>query len=225
MRHCVLIILAIASVAAGATAKAPKDAWTVTRTADPITGVSSCVVSAPDQYGRRKYSRFGFLYPVVENNSQLGLLVGVSSGGQIRLPAGDILWRVDSLPFRQLKAVDNPVGMPTYSLPSPVPTGNPAADKAAADAIAGAMRATTAMISTSTVASGQAAQEMVREMVMGRSLLYRQALAAPAYGLPSSTTYAVGQVTNEGQRPIPIDHSFRAGLAACGIDPTRPAAE
>ena len=213
-------IIAIGAVSA-ASARAPRDAWSVTRTADPITGASSCVVAAYDQVGRSKYTRFGFLYPVVENNSKLGLLVGVSSGGQYRVPTGDILWRVDSLPFRQLRATDNPAGTPAFSIPAPPPTGNPAVDEATADAMANAMRASTAMLATSTVASGALARDMVLELLNGRSLLYRQASVSPAYGLPSSSTYAEGQVTSEGLRPIPLDQSFRTGLAACGINPAQ----
>jgi hypothetical protein len=217
--HILCLVGALLITSSPAQARKPKNAWSVSRVQDPITGASSCVVTAPDQFGRMKYSRFSYLYPVVENNSQLGLLIGVSSGGQYRVPTGDILWRVDANPFRQLRAADNPPGMPTITPAAPTPTGNPQVDKAMADAIANAARLTAAYTSTSTVASGPKAVEMLREMVEGRSLLYRQAAAAPAYGLPSSQTYAVGQWTGDELRPIPLDESFRRGLAECGISP------
>lgn len=212
-----LLLTAIAVASNPAHAKKPKNAWAVTRMADPITGASSCVVAAFDQFGKTKYSRFGYLYPVVENNAQLGLLVGVSSGGKYRAPTGDVIWRVDGNPFRQLRAADNPNITPATPLGYPAPTGNAATDKIVADAMANAMKITAAYTSTSTVASGDRAKEMLEEMLAGRSLLYRQANAAPAYGLPSSQTYAVGQWTSEGLRPIPLDDSFRRGLAECGI--------
>lgn len=222
---CILMAGMAALVPGQVSARKPKDAWAVSRLQDPITGVSSCVVTAPDQFGKFKFSRFSYLYPVVENNSQLGLLVGVSSGGQYRVPTGDILWRVDSNPFRQLKAADNPAGMPSIAPTAPSPTGNAQVDKSIADAMANASRLTAAFTSTSTVARGAKAAEMLREMLGGHSLLYRQAGAAPTFGLPSSKTYAVGQWTGDALRPIPLDDSFRRGLAACGIAPPPPASE
>ena len=212
------VVCASLMVAAGmAEAKAPKSAWTVTRTSDPITGASSCVVAAPDQFGSFKYSRTGYLYPIVENNAQLGLLVGVSSGGKYRLPTGDILWRVDANTFRTLHAIDNPMSTPVAPLFAPAPTGNEATDKAMADAMAKSSKMVGALTATSTVVGGDKAVEMLQEMLAGQALLFRQASTAPSYGLPSSQTTAVGQHTNEGQRPIPLDDSFRRGLAECGI--------
>lgn len=217
-----LAVLACVGLIAGSgpalAKKRDNNTWSASRVDDPVTGSSTCVVAAYDRVGRTEFSRFGFLYPIVENNSQLGLLVGVSSGGQIRMPTGDILWRVDNLPHRDLKAADNPFNEETaFPMPAPVKTGNPVADKAMEDAMANAKRMTAGLTATSTVASGPKAQEMLREMLAGQSLLYRQAQAAPAYGLPSSQTYRVGQITNEGLRPIPLDASFRAALAQCGI--------
>lgn len=211
--------VALMAVEAGAVAKKkPRDTWASTRVTDPVTGQSTCVVAVYDKIGRVEYSRFGYLYPIVENNSKVGLLVGVSSGGQYRMPSGDILWRVDSNPHRELKAVDNPPGNSTITL-APYKTGNEVADKAMADAMANAQNVTNALTATSTVASGDKAKAMLQEMLGGRTLIYRQAQAAPAYGLPSSQTHRVGQFTNDGLKPIPLDDSFRRSLAECGIAP------
>lgn len=84
--------------------KAPKPVWQVSRTGDPITGATSCIVAAYDQAAGLSYTRTGALYPFVENSSTHGVLVGVGSGGRIRLPTGDIVWRVDDRPFRTLAA-------------------------------------------------------------------------------------------------------------------------
>jgi len=53
--------------------------------------------------------------------------------------------------------------------------------------------------------------------VMSPDLLFRSQAATPLYGLPSSNAFAIGQDTNTGRRPIPLDQSFHDGLAACGI--------
>lgn len=223
-------IAAIATIALGfapTTAdakKKPREVWSVSRTSDPITGDSSCVVTAYDSVGKLKYSRLGFLYPVVENNSKLGLLVGVSSGGPYRVPTGDILWRVDQNPHRSLKAADNPVlagssmfGVGAYK------TGNAETDKRIEEAMASTGNMVASMTATSTVASGDLAKEMLAEMVAGQGLIYRAAQAAPAYGLPSNAANRVGQyTTEEGLVPIKLDESFRRGLHECGIAPDAP---
>ncbi len=196
--------------------KRPREAWAVTQVSDPITGASTCVVAAYDKVGRIEFSRFGYLYPIVESNSRLGLLVGVSTGGKFRIPSGDIVWRVDTNPHRELRAADNPSTGEATMFPT-VKTGNETADKAVTEAMAKTSGLVASMTATSTMASGDTAKAMLREMIAGRTLIFRQSQAAPAYGLPSHNTYRVGHVTNEGLKPIPIDDSFRRGLAACGI--------
>lgn len=224
-----LLVLACIGLVGGGTpaiaGKKPREAWATTHVTDPITGASTCVVAVYDKIGRLEFSRFGYLYPIVENNSRLGLLVGVSTGGKIRMPSGDILWRVDSNPHRELKAADNPPGNgSSIPMPPSYKTGNAQADKAVEDAMAYSMKLASGMTATSTVASGDKAKEMLREMVAGQTLIFRQAQVVPAYGLPSDQTYRVGQFTNEGLKPIPLDDSFRRGLADCGIPLPRPTA-
>lgn len=212
----ITLMMSTASVAK----REPKGAWATSQVRDPITDEQTCVVAASDYFGKFNYTRAGHLYPIVENNSRLGLLVGVSSGGPYRFPTGDIVWRVDDRPHRELKAQDNPEEksslLPTYE------TGNPETDERIRDAMTASSKMIRAATSTSTVAQGDMAREMLRKMLAGRSLLYRAAGAAPAYGLPSQGTWRVGQVTNDGWRPIPLDQSFRDGLLRCGIDPANP---
>lgn len=213
-------ILALAFGLAPTTAiakKAPREVWTVSRTSDPITGDTNCVVAAYDSIGKLKYSRFGFLYPVVENNSKLGVLVGVSSGGTYRVPTGDILWRVDQNPHRTLQAKNNPA-LPGSSIFGAYKTGNAETDKRVEEAMASTGNIVASMTATSTMASGPLAREILAEMISGQGLIYRQAQAAPAYGLPTGAENRVGQyTTDEGHVAIKLDDSFRRGLATCGI--------
>ena len=189
-------------------------AWSATETVDPITGVRRCVVAAYDRTADSSFSRTGYLYPFVESHSESGVLVGVSSGGRFRLPTGDILWRVDQLPHRELRAVDSPITSPIET--PAAPAGIPA--EAMQQMTEYQQRLIQAATSTTTMAGGERAQEMLREMLAGTSLIFRAAGAAPEHGLPHAGQSRVGQVTNEGLRPFPLDDSFRAGLAQCGID-------
>ena len=198
--------------------KKPREVWSVSRTSDPITGDSSCVVTAYDSVGKLKYSRLGFLYPVVENNSKLGLLIGVSSGGTYRVPTGDILWRIDQKPHRTIRAADNPALVGSSMFGGAYKTGNAETDKRIEEAMASSGKMVASMTATSTMASGDLAKQMLDEMISGQALIYRQAQAAPAYGLPSDAANRVGQYTSdEGHVPIKLDASFRSGLAECGI--------
>ena len=189
--------------------KAAKPVWQVSRTSDPITGATSCIVAAYDHAAGMSYSRTGGLYPFVENSSAHGLLVGVSSGGRIRLPTGDIVWRVDERPFRTLAAADNPAGMNASALPQ----GNAAMQQL----VDQQMRLVAAATATSTVAGGTTARAILAEMLTGSRLIFRAAAATTSYGLPTGTDRSVGQLTKDGVRPYPLDDSFRVGLTACGL--------
>jgi hypothetical protein len=216
MRAAALIALALAYPAIGAKPKQPpRGRWEVSRTSDPITGKTSCVVAAYDQSGGLSVTRVGMLYPFVEMSSEQGLLVGVSSGGRYRVPTGDIIWRIDDRPFRTLRSQDNPVTPGDAAAAGPAATDP--ATKAMQDTMALAMRLTLAATATSTVTSGDRAREMLAEMLAGQGLLFRSAVVAPAYGLPSAGTHAAGQYTSKGMVPYPLDESFRVGLTECGI--------
>ncbi|MES2302342.1 MAG: hypothetical protein V4521_09765 [Pseudomonadota bacterium] len=202
-----VIIAAIFSTTAQAK-KAPPAVWQVMRSADPVTGVTTCAVVASDTAGGLRFTQTGALYPVVEMNSTHGLLVGVSSGGRLRLPVGDILWRIDDHPHRVVKAADNPA---LAGQASEVPA-------ATVEALtAQTMRMVQAMTATSTMAGGAAAREMLDEMLAGQTLLFRSASTALQIGIPDYSALRAGQVTAKGIRPYPLDASFRAGLVACGI--------
>lgn len=207
-----------AALSLPAHAKRKSDAWQVSHVTDPVTGRSTCVVAAYDRSAGLRYSRTGYLYPLVENHPVHGVLVGVSSGGRFRLPTGDIVWRVDDRAFRELKAAENPPSAHQTMMPDMSgAVGNDAAARAIREAMDQTMRMSAGMAATSTMASGDTAREMLAEMVSGHSLIFRAAGAVPEYGLPSANTYRVGQITNKGLKPFPLDASFREGLEACGI--------
>lgn len=206
---CLAVAALMISPAAQARKK-PVQTWAASRITDPITGVTRCIVSATDRAAGMRLTRVGALYPVVELNSEHGLLVGVSSGGRVRIPAGDIVWRVDDRPFHELKAADNPVGHVPSAIPDSV------AAQLGTSAAKNMNRMIAAASATSTMASGEKAKALLAEMIAGRGLLFRTA-AVQSFGLADPRAQEVGQVTREGLTPIPLDESFRTALAECGI--------
>lgn len=203
-----LALGALAMSPAAQARKAPPPVWQVMRSADPVTGASTCAVVASDTAAGLRFTQTGALYPVVEMNSTHGLLVGVSSGGRIRLPVGDILWRIDDHPHRVVRAADNPaIAAQPSGLPSATVEG----------LTAQTMRMVQAMTATSTMAGGEAAREMLDEMLAGQSLLFRPGSTAVQTGIPDYSALRAGQVTAKGIRPYLLDTSFRAGLVLCGI--------
>ena len=202
----------------GACASSPqqRDVWTVTESVDPITSVSRCIVAPPDRACGTAYTRTGYLYPFVENNSELGLLVGVSSGGPIRVPPGDIVWRVDDKPHRTLDAVNTP----TLGTASP-PVDTSEMTDVVRQSFETAMAASSGMISSiqngTTAVDGENAQEMLAEMRAGSQLLYRSAAASQSMGLANPSTIAVGRYRDGEQEPFPLDASFESALQRCGL--------
>lgn len=208
MKKTVMVTLAAIALASPAMAKKTPRTWTATHMTDPLTGVSRCVVSASDYVGQTRYTRTGYLYPVIENHPKHGLLVGLSSGGRLRLPTGTILWRVDDQPFREIRPDEGPFNSAAALSPLVLPEGtNVATAKALSDAMAMATRVAAGMSATSTFATGDTARAMLAELRAGHGLLYRAKAAASDIGLPDSSAYRVGQVTKDGLKPIPIDAS------------------
>lgn len=176
------------------------------------------MVSALDYVGKTRYTRTGFLYPVIENHPQHGLLVGVSSGGRFRLPTGTILWRVDEQPFREVRPEDGPMTADMAAMPTGLTPQDPVAAKAMADAVAVSNRMILSATATSSFAMGDSARAMLAELRSGHGLLFRAKAAAADTGLPGSGMYRVGQITKDGLRPVPLDASLAAALAECHIE-------
>lgn len=72
------IAMLLAAPSPGQAKKPPAGRWQVTRTTDPITGRSTCIVAAMDMAGGLSFSRVGALYPFLESNSELGSSVSAA---------------------------------------------------------------------------------------------------------------------------------------------------
>lgn len=173
-------------------------------------------MAPPDKAWGTAFTRTGYLYPFVENNSKLGLLVGVSSGGRVRVPPGDIVWRVDDAPYRTLIAAKTPV---IEENPLPIDTSGMTAE--VRKSIEASMAASAGMISSiqngTTAVAGEEAQEMLAEMRTGNELIYRTVAASQSFGLTNSSTMAVGRYNGKDLAPFPLDASFESALQQCGF--------
>lgn len=168
--------------------------WVAQKAQDPVTGVSRCVVVSPDAFGSFNYTRIFAFYPIVENHPKHGLLVGVSTGGTVGVPAGDIIWRVDNNKPVRLSAASNPSSGQSYF---GVDIG--------------------ATLAPATVASGAKARRMLAEMKSGTNLLFRQDAPGQEIGIVRSSTYRAGEIDKGLPRPIPLDASFHAALEDCNL--------
>ena len=187
--------------------------WQVSRTVDPITDETRCVVASYDRRDLTSYSRVGYLYPVVEVHPNHGLLVGASSGGLVRVPVGDLVWRVDQNPHHEIKAADSPAGKVGGFMPD---LGNYAISEEHRANLEKAQKQLESSLSGATLATGQQARALLEEMKTGSSLLFRNVVSDT--GLPTHSLYQVGQYVGGKQEPIPLGEPFLEALADCGID-------
>ena len=214
MRQASAILFALGLSACATTDLGPT--WTASSQEDPVTGVTRCVVSVPDSLMGSRYSSSLRLYPFVEQNSDAGLLVGVSSGGKYRVPPGDIVWRIDRNEPHLLTMAGTPrIGPQADSPALGYLTEEQRQQMDAAFKMADGM--TSAIQNGVTAVGGKEAEALLAEMRSGSTLLFRARTASPQAGLPSSAAYDVGRVTNGRAEPIVLDASFEAALSQCGL--------
>lgn len=213
-----LLTIVTLTLLVGCSSGPPPKAWIVRANTDQVTGVQSCAVVAPDYSqsigGDTWYTTsIGSLYPFVEKRSDVGLIVGVVSGGRAKIPPGDIVWRVDQNPPRYLSVNNTPSfgPQPQESDFSNLTAEQRSAIEASQAMISGLMSSIQQGV---TAVSGEEAQEMLQEMKSGTALLFRAA-AAPASG---GSVALAGQWREDGTlRPIPLGSDFAVALSECGV--------
>lgn len=208
----------ILAIFAGGCTSTPKErpVWVVSTSVDPITSIGRCVVAPPDTRWGISFTRTGYLYPFVENNSELGLLVGVSSGGPVRVPPGDIVWRVDSAPHRTLSAAETPV-MGANTLPIDTSSMTDEMRRSVETSMAASAGMISSIQNGTTAVDGAKAEEILVEMRAGHELVFRAVAASQSLGLTNPSTTAVGRYAGKSQEPFPLDASFEYALQECGL--------
>ena len=204
-----LFAVALGLSACASQPSGPSVVWLTERMSDPVTDSTRCVVSAPDQMLGSSYTRFGSLYPIVEKNSESGLLVGVSSGGKYPVSPGDIVWRVDQNEPRTLTVSETPpMGAAPQSMEYPNLTKE---QQAALQSSIKQVNALTQGMTSSiqngvTLVGGEKAEALLDEMLAGSVLRFRP------------ITAQAGLRKNNGNfSEIALDSSFQAALNECGI--------
>jgi hypothetical protein len=170
----------------------PQKVWNVSVAKDEFTDVETRMVTTAFVVDRAGtiYTKSGDLYPFV--GLRRGVVsVGVRSGGKIRVPTGTVQLRIDDNPAWTITPEETQIdGVPAAGVPH---TGHESAEDLAASGRALVARAT----SPYTSATGQKADEILRQMAHGHVLRYR-------------TINVMQRPSTTGE--VPIDQSFLDGL-------------
>lgn len=203
-----LLPIAIALSLVGCNVTPPKIEWFTQVSIDEFTDEVSCTVTQGGLYTSSGviYTINNQVYPAVHFDSY-GVFVGVISGGNIRIPVGDVRVRVDNNEPWTLQAANTPktalkVDSPTSQehLSTYTQSLSPEQKAQIEAAYGSAMNLTANMMLPYTFVGGDDAARLIDEMKSGRQIrLQRIALG--------NTTSTVGIHD--------IDQSFHDALAKC----------
>ncbi|MFK3775169.1 hypothetical protein [Pseudomonas sp. NPDC089406] len=170
--------------------------WRATSSTDESTHYTTLMVSTGDTGSAGGFfTRPVYYFPVIRKEGD-ELLVGVMSGGRARLPVGTVQLLVDQHEAWTITPQANPVSLSPAVFPKAVTAPGEHAETV--------KNAATQMMSPYTLASGEKAKQIIRDLVTGQKLQYRIVAI-------DQTASATGEAV--------IDHSFSQALRAIGIDP------
>lgn len=193
LHKTISVFLAVCVLSAcQAVPNSPSKAWVVSSHTDEFTdSVIQMIIGSTNNGPRFFATQTASFYPFV--GKQDGKLhVGVRSGGSYRIPTGTVQLRIDDNSAWTITPEETPATL--------VP-GSASADKSMSQET---MRSMSKILSPFTVASGDKAIKIIKQMAAGKVLKYRTVGMNQA----ASTT---GEV--------PLDSSFAEGLAQLGINP------
>jgi len=198
----ILLLLAIAILTVGCATN--NQQWKAVEKTDPFNDSAPLLVTTGHYAsGDSVVTRHMKLYLVVRKDEDK-LSVGVMSGGRFPVPVGAVQIRVDDHNTWNI----SPSETPDYAIPDSNywagTSGYPQSDevsKTQAQMMENVSRAT----SPFTLAGGEKAAEIIKQMAGGKKVIYR----ATMIGQPSST---IGEAS--------IDQSFIDSLSKIGINPS-----
>lgn len=200
------IVLCVVLAIGGCSAIKPEVKWISVKNTDEFTDVSSCKVTVGSLYSSKKvYTEIGKYYPFIEDvNGELR--VGLQSGGQYKIPVGNVQLRIDSNKTWDIVASETPLDLaPTGASfqPSYVANMTDEQKKMVAASYESAMEISAKAMSPFTATTGKKAENIVREMLSGKSLKYR--------------TIGLNQAASS-TGVYKLDLSLQNALTDCGIE-------
>lgn len=196
-----IIAAALAAISLGGCAAGPT--WEATGTADEFTDKTSMMATTSEfaTAGGLMMTSLRY-YPVVKKEGD-DIYVGVMSGGRFKMPVGTVQLRIDQNEAWTITPQETPVSMvpavPSYALN--LPPEQAAIVKSAQDQ---AMTSTAQLMSPYTVAGGDKAKAIIKQMLAGKTIKYR--------------TVGINQAASTTGEAL-IDPSFAQSLRLIGIDP------
>ncbi|AZL68208.1 hypothetical protein EJA05_10895 [Pseudomonas oryziphila] len=194
-------VLAVALSLGGCAVSKPT--WRATSSTDESTNKMTMMVSTGDTDSASWFfTRPVYYFPVIRKDGD-ELLVGVMSGGRVRLPVGTVQLLVDQHEAWTITPQENPLSLSPAVFQKDVTDSGEHAE-IVKNAEKQAMDAATQMMSPYTLASGEKAKQIIRDLVAGQKLQYR--------------IVAIDQAASTTGEAV-IDRSFSQALRAIGIDP------
>lgn len=211
MKKLTLAAIASLTISGCASTSTPQESWVSTIKVDEFTDEVTCtVVAGTQQSNGFSYSQQNRYYPVIKSlNGEL--LVGVTSGGTVPLPVGNVQLRVDGNDTWTIEASETPVDGKNSladvaysdSMTEAYTTNMSAEQKAQYLAVLEATKKNTAgIMSPETLATGDKAKAILEQIKTGTELKVR----VLGFGMQPSTT---------GRHVI--DQSLIQALKECGI--------
>ena len=189
----------------------PKIHWIVKHEIDEFSDIKTCMVTVGSLYTQTNIYDFSSrLYPFIAKKDG-ELLVGVRSGGKIKIPVGNIQLRIDNNKAWTITTSETPLDFCSKQIISSY--SNAPADIAklygatndqivtGTQALEKAMEYSSTFLSPYTATTGEKAKKILNEMLNGKILKYR------------SISFNIQGTTGKYE----LDESFKNALKQCGI--------
>jgi hypothetical protein len=168
--------LLITLTLSGCASTPAKVEWITDKKTDEFTDITTCRVTTGSYYtSSGVYTKTGALYPMVEQVDGV-LRVGLQSGGKYKIPVGNVQLRIDNNTAWDISTSETPVDLvPTINPMTSISTANLSDEqkKIIDQSVANAMNSTAQIMSPYTVATGDKAKSILKEMLSGKELKYR----------------------------------------------------
>ncbi len=184
--------------------------WAASVSYDRFTDNVECFVSTGDYFtSTTVYTSNNKYYPFVQVKNGV-LLVGVRSGGQYKVPVGDVKFRIDSNKAVDISVTETPLDKQADPMIDAMKANFASLPedqrKLISDAYDNAGKYSQAITSPVTAVSGEKAKALLEQLKQGRKLIYQAGIFPNMPAMKSS----IGE--------IDINESFKKALIQCGVN-------